>query len=118
MTKIPTLHVPVTVVAQPTGTRVSLVGVCGFVSVLNPSPYWCEMVEVTPDGQVGRRGNIAIEHIEYETEPHKCEIIYRAIRSWEAQVEVWRRQEVLLELALKYKISVDEVISIVARVLG
>lgn len=118
MTKIPALHVPIVVVAQPTGTRVSLVGACGFVSELNASPYWCEMVEVTPDGQLGRRGNINIENIEYETDPHKCEIINRAMGSWNAQVEVWRQQGVLLELALKHNISVDAVLSIVARVLG
>lgn len=118
MNKIPILHTPVVVVAQPTETKSNLLGVCGFVSELHPNPHWCEIVEVTPAGVLGRRGTINICNIEYEYDPAKGAVIAAALNGWAAQVEIWRKQEQLQHLAETYRLSVEDLLKITATVLG
>ena len=118
MKDIPPLHVPVIVTEQPANTPVNLLGVRGFVTELNASPYYCSIHEVLPGGVLGRRGTIAIKMIELDMQPDACNYVAPALVTWLGIVEEWRKNEQLKTIADRYRLSVEDVLRIAAEVIG
>ncbi len=118
MKEIPPLHVPIVVTQQPECCPVNLLGVRGFVTELNESPYYCYIHEVREGGALGRRGTIAIKNIELDIRPDSCDFVAPGLTTWLGIVEEWRKNEQLKTLADRYKLSVDDVLRIAAEVIG